>query len=74
MDHKNLHTILVGEKEGKDGHTEVLNPSTTNYDDTKNYNNEEIILKYNGIMDKVGTTKEFSTTMLLSTKWCKISA
>lgn len=51
-----------------DGHTEILNPTTTNYQDSKNYNNEEVILIYNGIVDKVGTTKDFTTTMLLTTK------
>ena len=51
-----------------DGHTRIIAPSSTNYDSTKDYNGEEVILYYTGIVNKAGENGTLSTTMTLTTK------
>ena len=51
-----------------DGHTRIMLPSSSDYDSTKDYNGEDVILYYTGEINKAGEQGTLSTTINLTTK------
>lgn len=51
-----------------DGHTAIINPTSTTYDSSKTYNNETITLSYNGKITNASTTSTLTTTITVTTK------